>query len=127
VGRVDELQAAGLELLVGGLAVVGVEEDRSGGPLRHQGAHLIGGLVVEHGRARDGHQRDRDVGLPDRADREPAEVTQLRHGHVGADLHAERLGVEVERLVLVVHPQLSNGDPDHRSLLKSRLTGRQAS
>ena len=114
LGRLGELHAAALELLVGGAAVVRGEEDRVRGALAHQRAHLLGGLVVEDGRARDGHQDDREVVLAGRRDGEPAEVAQLGHGHVGLHGEAELLGVEGERLVLVVHPQLRVGDPDHR-------------
>ena len=83
-------------------------------PLAIRLAHLLGGLVVHHRRAGDRHQHDRDVVLAGRADGEPAEVAQLGQRDVGADLHAELLGVEGERLVLVVDPQLGVGDPDHR-------------
>ena len=41
---------------------------------------------------------------PRRPDGEPAEVAHLRQRHVGANLHAELVGVEGERLVLVVNP-----------------------
>ena len=40
------------------------------------------------------------------ADGQPAEVAHLRHRDVLAHLHPELLGVERERLVLVVHPDL---------------------
>ena len=58
------------------------------------------------GGAGDRHQHDRHVGLAGGPDRQPAEVAELRQGDVGAHLHAEFLGVEGERLVLVVDPQL---------------------
>ena len=75
-------------------------------PLAIRLAHLLGGLGVHHRRAGDGHQHDRDVGLAGGPDGEPAEVAHLGQRDVGAHLHAELLGVEGERLVLVVHPQL---------------------
>ncbi len=117
LGRLDELHASGLELLVGGAAVVGREEDRPREALGHHGSDLVGGVGVHHRRARDRHQHDRDVRLPRRTDRQPAEAAQLRQRHVHAHLPAELLGVERERLVLVVHPQLGVGDPDHVLLL----------
>src|SRR3954449_1506963 len=98
LGRLVELDAAGLERLVIAVDVVGGEEDGPGGALGHEGAHLLGGLVVEDGRAGDGHEHDRDVLLAGRADGEPAEVADLGQGHVGADLHAELLRVEGEGL-----------------------------
>src|SRR5260370_792576 len=44
----DELHTAGAELLVGGAAVIGDEEDRPGETLAHQGAYLLGGVGVHH-------------------------------------------------------------------------------
>ena len=113
-GSLGELDATGLELLVVAVDVVGREEHGAGEPLRHQGLDLLGGVGVHHRRPGDRHQHDRDVGLAGRADGEPAEVAQLRDGDVGADLHPELLGVERERLVLVVDPQLGGGELDHR-------------
>jgi len=52
----------------------------------------------------DRHERDGEVVLAGGADGEPAEVTHLGQRHVGADLHAELLGVEGEGLVPVVDP-----------------------
>src|SRR6058998_3104395 len=46
------------------------------------------------------------VGVPGQPDGQPAEVAQLGHGDVVAELEAEFLGVERERLVLVVDPDL---------------------
>src|SRR5215207_7959003 len=114
LGLLDELDAAALELLVGSAAVVGRQEDRPGGALRRQALDLLGGLRLEHRRARDRHQHDRDVRLPRRPDAEPAEVAHLGDGDVAAHLHAELLRIEVERLVLVVDPQLGVGDLEHR-------------
>ena len=49
----------------------------------------------------------------------PAEAAQLGQRHVVAELHAELPRVEVERLVLVVHPQLDGRDTDHHCLRSS--------
>ena len=49
-------------------------------------------------------------GLPDRPDGEPAEVAHLGHGHVVAELHAELLRENFERLVLVVNPLVDGGE-----------------
>ena len=51
--------------------------------------------------------------LARRADGQPAEVAHLGQRDVDAHLHADLLGVELERLLLVVHPELSVGDSDH--------------
>jgi hypothetical protein len=104
--------------------VVGGEEDRAGEALRHQRADLLGGAVVHHRRAGDGHQRHGEVLLADRPDGEPAEVAQLGHRHVRPHLPTELLRVEGERLVLVVDPQLRVGDLDHRVLLGVEMTVR---
>jgi hypothetical protein len=109
--------AKALELLVGGTAVLGGEEDRACEALRHQVANLLAGLLVHHGSTRDGHQRDGDVGLVGRADGQPAEVGDLGQGDVRADLHADLLGPELERLVLVVDPELCGGDVDGHPVL----------
>src|SRR3954463_9300261 len=61
LGRVDELEAAGLELLVGGLAVVRGEEDRRRDALRDHAAKLLGGLLLEGGRPRDRHEHYGEV------------------------------------------------------------------
>src|SRR5207253_3240562 len=100
-----ELHSALLELLIRGAAVVRREEQAAGGALRHQRLDLVARLLVEHGRAGNRHQRDRDV-LAGHADGEPAEVAELGNGDVLPELHAELLGVEGERLVLVVDPDL---------------------
>ena len=52
------------------------------------------------------HQRDGDVRLAGDADGEPAEIAELGHGDVLAELDPELLGVEGESLVLVVDPDL---------------------
>src|SRR5439155_387851 len=89
-----QLDAASLELLVRGAAIVGREEDRSRKTLRHQLANLGGCLVIHDGRPGNRHQDDVDVGLAGGADGQPAEVAQLRQRGVGAHLPAEALGVE---------------------------------
>ena len=99
-----------------------VRKIAAGDALAHQLADLLDRLGLEHGRAGDGHQHDGEVGLAGRADGEPAEVAQLGHRHVGADLPAELLGVERERLVLVVDPDLGVGDLDHRGPPESGRT-----
>ena len=71
---------------------------------------------VEHGRSGNGHQDQADVVLPDRAHAQPPEVPRV-HGHVGPDLPTQDLGVELERRVLVVHPELCVGDSCHGFLL----------
>ena len=48
-----------------------------------------------------------------RADGQPAEVAHLGDGDVLADLEADLVGPEGERLVLVVHPELGGADADH--------------
>ena len=106
------------ELLEGRAAVVGLEEHRAGEALPHQAPHLLLRLLVHHGRARDRHQHDREPILPRRADREPAEAAELGQRDVGADLETDLLGVEGERLVLVVDPELRGRDADHLSLLR---------
>src|SRR6266545_3375623 len=50
-----ELDPARLHLLVGGLAVVGRQEDPARGSLRGDLADLGRGVLVEHGRAGDQH------------------------------------------------------------------------
>ena len=54
----------------------GREEQAAGDALRDERLDLRLGLGVEHGRARDLHQRERDV-LSGQPDREPAEVAEL--------------------------------------------------
>src|SRR5215207_488300 len=104
-GLLGELDAAGLELLVGGPAVLGPEDEAARSALRHDLLHLVGGRRVEHGRS--GHvEGEGDVRLADGADREPAVAAELGQGHVLAQLEAELLGVEGERLVLVVDPDV---------------------
>src|SRR5690242_4365065 len=110
-----ELHALRLELLVALLDVVRREEEPAGGAFREQALDLGARVLVEHGRARDGHERDGDV-LPGDAHGQPAEVAHLGHRHVLPKLHAELLGIERERLVLVVHPHLRI-----RELLQHRL------
>src|SRR5262249_60939205 len=51
-----------------------------------------------------------DAPLAGRPDRQPAEVAHLGHGDVLADLHAELVRVEGERLVLVVDPHVDVGE-----------------
>src|SRR5262245_8307915 len=104
LGSLRELDTAALQLLVVATNVVGRQEDGPSEALRHQVLHLAGGLLVHHRLARNGHQHDRKVLLPRRADREPAEVVELRQRYVRANLHAELVGVEGERLVLVMNP-----------------------
>ena len=106
LGLLGELDAARLELLVVRAHVVGGEEERAGEALGREVEDLLARLVVEHRLAGDGHQHDGEVGLARGADGEPAEVAHLGHGDVGADLPAQLLGVEGERLVLVVNPHL---------------------
>ena len=50
-GLLRELDAAGLELLVGRLDIVGGEEEPACGALRHERLELLGRLGIEHGRA----------------------------------------------------------------------------
>ena len=108
------------------LAVVGREEQPAGGALGHERLELLARLLVEHGRAGHGHQRDRDVGLAGQADREPAEVAHLGDGDVLADLHAELLGVEGEGLVLVVDPDVDVAEGFSIVILRwSSLNGRR--
>src|SRR3954470_10490189 len=97
-----ELDSAALELLVGGLAVVGAEEDPAGSALGDDLLELGGGVGVEHRRARDLDERQRDVGLTGRPDGEPAEAAELGHRDVVTDLESDLVGVERKRLVLVV-------------------------
>ena len=106
LGLLGELDAARLELLVVRAHVVGGEEERAGEALGGEVEDLLARLVVEHRLAGDGHQHDGEVGWLGGADGEPAEVAHLGHGDVGADLPAQLLGVEGERLVLVVNPHL---------------------
>ena len=95
-------------------------------PFATRSCELGGRLGLEDGRAGNGHQDDGDVRLADRADREPAEVAHLGHGHVVAKLHAELLRVELERLVLVVHPLVDGGELHlHRVVLLVCLIGRR--
>src|SRR5262245_38100280 len=103
-GSLGELHTAAPQLLVVATDVVGRQEDGPGEALRHQVLHLAGGLLVHHRLARDGHQHDREVLLPRWAHREPAEVAELRQRYIRANLHAELLGVEGERLILVMNP-----------------------
>src|SRR4051812_16646352 len=63
LGRIDELDAAALELLVGRPAVVGGEEDGAGRTLARELLDLLPGLRIEDRRPGDGHQRDRHVVL----------------------------------------------------------------
>src|SRR5207247_8535558 len=76
-GLLEELHAAGLELLVAGPAVVRGEEQAARGALRHDRHERVPRLGVEHRWARDGHQGEGDVGLSGNAYREPAEVPHL--------------------------------------------------
>src|SRR5919198_625321 len=101
-----EFDAAALQLFVGLLRVVGREEEATRRSLRQQILNLPAGFLLEHGRPRDRHQRDRHVVLTPHADAEPAEVAHLRDGDVLAQFHPELLGVERERFVLVVDPHL---------------------
>ena len=111
-----ELDAAALELLVRRVDVVRHEEQAAGDALGDERLELCLRLRVEDGRARNGHERDGDVGLAGDADGEPAEVAELRHRDVVAELEPELLRVEGERLVLVAHP-----DVDVRELLQHRV------
>jgi len=89
------------------LNVVSGEEDSAGDALRHQVLDLLLGGLVHDRRARDRHQRQREVVLARGADREPAEVAELGHGDVGTNLEADLVGPEVEGLLLVVDPHVS--------------------
>src|SRR5436190_70349 len=102
-----ELDAPALELLVVRAHVVGGEEHRAREPLGHEPLDLLGRLGVHHRRPGDGHQHDRDIGLASGTDCQPAEVAQLAYRDVGPDLHPQLLRIEVERLVLVVHPEVA--------------------
>src|SRR6478609_8250249 len=113
LGLPDELDAPVLHRLVGGPEVVGGEEDRAGQALADQVAQLLVRRGVDQRRAGDAHEHDGDVGLPGRPHRQPAEVAHLGHGDVAAHLEAHLVGPVLQRLVLVVHPQLRGGDGDH--------------
>ena len=116
-----ELDAAVLELFVARLHVVSREEEAARGSLRQHLLHLRLGVGVEHGRAGNGQQRQPDV-LPRQADREPAEVAHLGHGHVLAELESQLVGVEGEGFVLIVDPHTDVGDAlEHVFLLCCRL------
>ena len=91
LGLLGELDAAGLELLVGRTAVLGGEEDGAGEPLGGEVEDLLAGAGLHHRLAGHGHQHDGEVLLAGRADAEPAEVAHLGHRDVGADLPAEAL------------------------------------
>ena len=99
LGRLlGELDALGLELLVGAAAVVGGEPGgEAGRALGDEVADLRGGRVVHGGRAGPLEQ-DLAVGVAGDADGQPAHEAEV---DVGADLEAELADVEVERLVLV--------------------------
>src|SRR5581483_8431533 len=109
LGRLGEFDAAIAQLLVRRAAVLGRQEHGAGHPLGHQVADLLAGLGIDHRRARDRHQDDRDVGLAGRADRQPAEVPHLAQGDVLAHLEADLPGPELERRLLVVDPELGAG------------------
>src|SRR6266487_6550744 len=111
--RVVESYAAGRELVIARLAVVGLEKERPARALGHQLGQRRAALGVEHGRTRHWHEYKPDVVLPRGPHRQPAEVPRL-HGDVGPDLPAERLGVEAKCLILVVNPKLGIGDLNHR-------------
>ena len=98
-----------LELLVAGVYVVRREEEATRGSLRQHLLHLRLGVGVEHGRAGNGQQSQPDV-LPGQADREPAEVAHLGHGHILTELEPELLGVEGEGFVLIVDPHTDVGE-----------------
>jgi hypothetical protein len=87
------------------LDVVRREEEPARGALGDERVDRRARLVVEDGRPRHGEQRELDV-LARQAHREPAEVAHLGHRDVVAQLESERLGVEGERLVLVVDPHV---------------------
>src|SRR5690348_9783770 len=128
-GLLRELDAARRELLVAGPAVLGREEEPARSALGQQVEDLLPRLVVEDRRAGNGHQHDRNV-LAGHTDGEPAEVPHLRHGRVLADLEAELVRVEGERLVLVVHPDLhvrelvQHGVPPCESMTPTTLVTR---
>ena len=57
-------------------------------------------------------EREREVGLADRPDREPAKAAELRQRDVLAELEAELLGVPGEGLVRVVDPEADVGEAE---------------
>ena len=85
-----------MQLLEGGVEVVGVEVDAVQGALGDEGGErvAVGGAAVQVVR-----EDDRDVGLGGGADGDPAEVSA---GDVVAQLEAERVAVEGQREVGVM-------------------------
>src|SRR5215212_1295936 len=101
LGRlVGELDALGLELLVGLAQVVGPQAEREARrALGDELADLLGRRVVV-GRGPGALEEDLAIGIAGRADGQPAHEA---HVDVGADLEAELADVEVQGLVLVEH------------------------
>src|SRR6267143_820770 len=102
-----DLDAARLERLVRLLAVIrGQAEGESGRALRDQLAGLGGGLLVHSRRAR---QLEQDIasGLSRHADSHPPHEPEI---HVVGELHAKRLDIEIDGLVLVEDEDVGHVD-----------------
>src|SRR5215472_16464955 len=99
LGRLlQEGDALAVQVLVGALDVIGLDDPRAHHALGDQAEQGRGVLLTEHRRLGTSEQ-DVQVGLVLRADRETAEAV---HGRVAAHLEAELLGVELLGAVLVL-------------------------
>src|SRR4051795_7910068 len=106
-GLLGDLHAPLLELGVGLVRIVGLEEEvPAGRALRDQLPHLRGRLLA-HGRRPGLLEQHSAFGLARQRDREPAHGTEV---HVVGDLEAELADVELERLVLVGNVDLGDGE-----------------
>jgi hypothetical protein len=102
-----DLHTLRLQLGVGLVGVVaGEEKVTAGGALADRLAHLLGGVLAHRRRPRLLEQ-DGAVGLAGQVHGQPAHGSEV---HVGLDLEPELPDVEVERLVLVGHVDLGDGD-----------------
>src|SRR5215204_2710074 len=101
--RRDELDTLRAQALVVAVDVVGLEDADAEGAALDQPFYLLGLLGVEHGPGSQRGEDDLEVRLPLWAQRQPADIALVGHGHVGAHLEAELVPVELECLLLIRH------------------------
>jgi hypothetical protein len=97
-GRLRELDAFGLQLLVGLLAVGGFEYTAAQHAFADQRAQHLGGFYIDFGIG-GGHQDDFQVRLALGRHRQPAET--VVHGRIHFEVEAQLVDVEVVGRLLV--------------------------